>query len=276
MIYACFAIGILFKLVSEVQKKQLIQNWSKKLLSILNIQLKVVTPPHASLDHSLIVANHISWLDIFVLNSIRPMRFISKSEVRDWPLIGWFAEKSGTLFIAREKRSDTVRLVQIAAEALEQGQQIAFFPEGTTTDGTKLKPFSTALLQTAIKVNGSIQPAAIRYRDSKNAISMGAIFVDDMSIVDSLLRMFKQPVTIAEITFTEAIPVKNKTRRELGAEAEKAIAQTLALPLPDRELEKPVYLPNEYTKDSHPTNNLNPAQEDFAEPASPALTNAHK
>lgn len=272
VMYACFSAGILFKLISKEKKEKLIQRYSKKLLDILNIKLSITADPNLPYPDSLIVANHISWVDIFVLNAVCPVRFISKDEVRNWPLMGWLAEKSGTFFISREKRTDIVRLNKIIASALAQGERVAFFPEGTTTDGTKLKSFNTSLLEPIIQAHGKIQPAAIRYHNSGGEISTAIPYIDEMSLVESLFKILRQSVTIAEITFAEPIPAGNKSRRELGSISEKTIADILSLPIPYRQSGKFVYLLDEHKIDLPPIHTHYPMPKDFSELEAPALT----
>ncbi len=109
------------------------------------------------------MGNHVSWIDIHALNSVRAVRFVSKAEVREWPIFGWLAAKGNTLFIDRTKRHDTGRIVDIATNSLIAGDCLCYFPEGTTTDGTELKVFKGSLMQAAINAKKPIWPFAIRY-----------------------------------------------------------------------------------------------------------------
>ena len=112
----------------------------------------------------LIVANHISWLDIFVLSSLQPARFIAKADLRRLPIAGRLIANVGTLFIERERRRDTHTVNRHTVEALTRGDVVAVFPEGTTSDGTGLLKFHSSLLQSAVDAKGHVQPIAIRYR----------------------------------------------------------------------------------------------------------------
>ena len=114
----------------------------------------------------LVVANHVSWLDIFALHAVGPVRFIAKAEIERWPVLGGLVRGVGTLFIERARRHDTHRVNQEIARALAAGDIVAVFPEGTTTDGTALLPFKGSLLQPIIDAQGHVQPVAIRYRDA--------------------------------------------------------------------------------------------------------------
>ena len=117
----------------------------------------------------LIVANHISWLDIFVLLSVQPVRFVAKAELKRWPVVGPLITGAGTLYVERARRRDTHNVNRRAAEALARGDVLAIFPEGTTTDGTTLLPFHGSLLQPIVDAEGHVLPVAIRYRTPDGA-----------------------------------------------------------------------------------------------------------
>ena len=140
--------GIIFPRVSARSRAKFTSWWAKKLLRILNILLSVHGARPATDARNLIVAaNHISWLDIFVINAAQPCRFIAKAEIRDWPIAGWLCDKAGTIFIRRARRSDTARINETMHNVLAEGATIGFFPEGTTTSGDKLLKFHTSLFE---------------------------------------------------------------------------------------------------------------------------------
>ena len=114
----------------------------------------------------LVVANHISWLDIFVLNAHHPVRFVAKAEIAKWPVVSRMIRGAGTVFIERERRRDTHRVNHQMAHVLANGDVVAIFPEGTTTYGTDVLPFKSSLLQPIVEAEGHVQPVAIRYRDA--------------------------------------------------------------------------------------------------------------
>ena len=115
---------------------------------------------------TLLVANHVSWLDIAAMHAVCPQaRFVSKADVRRWPLLGWLIGAAGTLFIERERKRDALRVVHQMAEALAAGDMVAVFPEGTTGDGRALLPFHANLLQAAIATETPVQPVALRFTE---------------------------------------------------------------------------------------------------------------
>jgi 1-acyl-sn-glycerol-3-phosphate acyltransferase len=134
---------LVFPLVSPARKRWLVKRWSRRLLRILAVEARLHGDIGARGGNVLIVANHISWLDIFVLNSVHPVRFVAKSELARWPVIGAMIRGAGTLFIERTQRRDTRRVNHRVAAVLAAGDVVAIFPEGTTTDGVDMLPFKS-------------------------------------------------------------------------------------------------------------------------------------
>jgi len=221
----------LFPWLSDKAQLRMEWRWHSNLLRILNIKLRVHgVAPTLSVHNMFLVSNHISWLDVYLLNSVRPVSFVSKAEVRSWPVIGWLAKKTGTIFIDRTKRHDTARVNREISAILNCGGCVAIFPEGTTTDGSSLRTFHSSLLQPAVHSNCAVWPVAIRYIHLDGSLNITPAYIDEMNFVDSLLLILRQPAIYAEITFKQPIQVLGKTRRELAQEAELVIAKTLNLP----------------------------------------------
>jgi len=236
--------ALLLPRVGRARRTELIRRWSLRVLAILNVRLSVKGEvPDLSAAGVMFVANHISWLDIYLLDAVCPVRFVSKAEVRAWPVIGWLAVRIGTLFIERARRHDTARAGREVVDALRQGDCVAVFPEGTTSNGTLLRPFHASLLQSAINSGASLWPVAIRYVHRDGTANISPAYVDDMSFADSLHRILAEPELVAEITYLEPLPVQGLSRRELAALAERAIANALNLTVPGRKSDKPAYPP---------------------------------
>jgi 1-acyl-sn-glycerol-3-phosphate acyltransferase len=236
--------ALLLPLVGRARRTELIRRWSAGVLAILNVRLSVRGEvPDVSAAGVMFVANHISWLDIYLLDAVCPVRFVAKAEVRAWPVIGWLAVKIGTLFIERTRRHDTARAGREVVDALRQGDCVAVFPEGTTSNGTMLRPFHASLLQSAIDGGARLWPVAIRYQHRDGTANLSPAYVDNMSFADSLFRILDEPELEAEITYLEPLPVQGRSRRELAALAEKAIASALNLATPCRKAGKPVCPP---------------------------------
>jgi 1-acyl-sn-glycerol-3-phosphate acyltransferase len=187
----------------------------------------------------LYVANHVSWLDIYALLAISDMRFVAKSEVRDWPVVGRLAQRLGTLFIDRQRRAASRTTNAAMATLLARGEAVCVFPEGTTTDGRRVEPFRASLLEPAVLGAVTVQPVAIRYTAVSGELSEAALFIDDMSLPESLWRLMGARGLRAEVHFLEPIDAKGSDRRQLAARAEQAIAAQLGVPVRSQPREQP-------------------------------------
>jgi 1-acyl-sn-glycerol-3-phosphate acyltransferase len=201
--------------------------WAGKLMRILHIERRIRGAP--PIGGAVLVANHVSWLDIHVLHSLLPVRFISKAEVRNWPLLGHLARASGTLFITREKKSDAIRVNQEMAAELQAGECLAFFPEGTTSDGQGMRPFFPSLFQPAVEVGCPVVPASIRYLTPRGEPCLAAAYHGDMTLLASFWRIAKLPGLVVEVAFLPALENNGNHRRELAKQAEAAIRADLGI-----------------------------------------------
>jgi 1-acyl-sn-glycerol-3-phosphate acyltransferase len=214
------------------RRSQLVRRWSNAILGILKVKLQVSgSIPLAGMPPAMFVANHISWLDIWICNSLFSPRFVAKSEVRHWPLIGWLSEKSGVIFIQRARKQDTLRVSGVAVEALANGDSLCVFPEGTTTDGSFMVPFRSSLLQAAVDAEVLIRPMALRYLLPDGSVNTAVAYADETTLWESMLAMVEQPEIVAEMVFLPPIVTQGKDRRVLAQDAETAIAERLRLPV---------------------------------------------
>ncbi len=209
------------------QRDALIVAWSRMLLVVLGVRATVGAVPSVP-GGALLVCNHVSWLDVFLIFTGRRVHFVSKSEVRAWPVVGWLAGRAGTLFLERRRRADTLRVNTDMAALLRGGAWVAVFPEGTTSDGRILRRFLPSLLQPAIDLDCPVVPAALRYRTLDGAYSPAPAYIDRMSLWHSLMRIISAPGIRAELNFAEPVP-PNGRRRELAAAAEAATARLLGI-----------------------------------------------
>jgi len=199
-------------------------------LTTLNIRL--VTHgrlPDDDLSSAMFVANHVSWVDIFALNGVRALRFIAKSEIRSWPMLGWLCEKGNTLFIERTKRRSVSRIVKLTADCLRAGDSLCFFPEGATSDGTELKAFKGSLMQAAIDTKSPIWPVAIRYPKPGGGANTEMAYFDDMNLLQSLKQVLAQRSPVVELHFLPSIATYGHDRRSLSRLARQAITASLNL-----------------------------------------------
>jgi 1-acyl-sn-glycerol-3-phosphate acyltransferase len=216
-------------LLSPPARARLASTLARRALARLGVRVRVHgrRPSDAP---CLLVANHVSWLDVQILNAIWPARFVAKIETRDWPVIGGIADGFGTFFIRRGSCRDAARVKNAIAHALASGETVVVFPEGTTTDGTQLLCFRPALFQAAIDAGVAVHPIALRYRRPDGSPSHAVTFVGDMTFFESLSNVVREPSLVADVSIGPAIPSASCDRRTLAAVAQRAIATELGLP----------------------------------------------
>lgn len=212
-----------FHQLSAYERGLHVQAWARRMLHISGIELVVQGEPLAN-GPVLLVANHISWLDILVMHSAGYCRFVSKSEVQRWPLVGTLAAGAGTLFIERESRRGAHRVVHHMVTHLQQGQVLAVFPEGTTGDGLTLKPFHANLIQAAITANVPVQALALRFVDRRSGqLSMAPRFIDDDTLLASLWRTLSAPGLLAEVTVGSPTLALGRDRRTWAGDLQREV-----------------------------------------------------
>ncbi len=219
--------GLAFPWLDPVRRDRFIMVWSRRLLRVLGVQAKFAPAPSLP-GGALLVCNHVSWLDIHLIYAAQRVHFVSKAEVRSWPVAGWLAQKSGTLFIERGRRADTARINTEMRDLMQDGAWVAVFPEGTTSDGRGLRRFMPSLLQPAVHLNCPVVPAALHYRTLAGEYSAAPAYIDDISMWQSLMQIVSEPGLVAELQFGEPIR-PNGHRRELAAQAEAATARLLGV-----------------------------------------------
>jgi 1-acyl-sn-glycerol-3-phosphate acyltransferase len=221
--------ALVFPLVSSERQLVIIRRWSRGMLRVLNVRLRVHgAPPHGRAP-TMIVSNHVSWLDIWVIHAVCPVRFVAKSDVRRWPAIGWLAARAGTIFIERDRRHDTARINRRLVDTLTRGERVGIFPEGTTTDGTHLHPFHASLFQPAVGAGARVASAAIRYPLRGGRPNLDASYAGERSLIESLRLILAQRRLRAEIIFCGMLEPAGMTRRDLARESHRLIAQALGL-----------------------------------------------
>ena len=208
-----WTIKTLFPKLDQADREARVQVWAGAMLRIVGIELVVKGTPPAN-GPMLLVANHISWLDILVMHASRHCRFVSKSDVRDWPFVRTLSDGAGSLYIERASRRDAHRVVTQMAERLQAGDILAVFPEGTTGDGITLKPFHANLIQAAIEASVPVQPVALRFVDAASgATSFAPSYVDDETLAGSIWRTLTAPPIKAVVVFGEPQQPQGQTRR---------------------------------------------------------------
>lgn len=215
----------LLPLVNANQRGRIIRWWCQILLKCFNIQvLTFGTLPNAYTQRTMFIANHISWSDIHALNSIIPVRFIAKLEIKSWPIFGYLVTKSGTLFINRTIRKDAARIVEITTDSLNQSENVCFFPEGTTTDGTHMLPFKSSIIQAAIDANAHLQPVTIYYPQPNGQPNLTMAYAGETSMIESMSQILSLRYPVVELHFLAPIACTGQTRQAVTQLAYAAIA----------------------------------------------------
>lgn len=227
-LYVCSGLIItlgLFRFMGWPLRQRIIKAWSRGLLMVLNVRLNVVVPPAQLPMRGMLVGNHSSWMDIFVANAVQPVRFIAKSEIRSWPLIGTLVTSVGTLYVERGNRHAISATNKEISDAAKNGDLVGLYPEGTTTDGTYLLPFKSNLFQPAIDNAMQIYPVGVTYTQ-KGAYAARASYAGDTSLLTSFWWFASSGGIVANLCYGPIIPAEQfVTRQELTRAAEAAVAR---------------------------------------------------
>ena len=219
--------GFFFPFLDRAGRNREINRWARHVLEIAAVRLHV----HGAVDASrplMLVANHVSWLDIFAIQSVLPVRFVAKSETRSWPFVGLLSERSGTLFIHQARLRDTHRINALVARAMQDGDVFAFFPEGKTTDGSRLLKFHASLLAPALEVGAVLQPVAIRYEREDGTLCTEAAFDGERTLMQTVFGITAQRSIDVHLWFAAPLDPTGRHRRELAEEARAVILRTLS------------------------------------------------
>ncbi len=232
-----FIIGILISLLLRVIYgaqwyyndigSKTIQRWMQKASKIIG--LKIIKSGELFQTKSVLyVANHVSWLDILAISSTVQTSFISKFELKKWPIIGFLANNTGTIFIKRANKSDINFVINNISDHLKKGKSVMLFPEGTTTNGALIKKFKSSLFQSAIDSNSKIQAIAIRYIRNKKLDTL-APYIDNHNFIIHIFRIMAQPETNVNLYINKEITTNNNNRQNLRFETHIQIKTSLDL-----------------------------------------------
>ena len=231
---AIWIIRTEFARLSPAQTQLVLREWTRQMLSILNVELVVHGSPAES-GPLLQLANHISWLDILVMNAAHPTRFVSKADAKHWPLLGTLVTAAGTLYIERENRRDAMRVVHRMTDRLREGDILSVFPEGTTSDGRSLLPFHANLLQAAISANVPVLPVALRFVDSRTGNPHEApVYVGDTTLIGSIWTTLRASHLRAVVHYGEPQTFQGRDRRAWAEDVRAEVQRLLELPPADQ------------------------------------------
>ena len=205
-------------------RKKMVQHWCIRLLRILKVKVIIHGDPSTLLGTKpyLLVSNHISWLDIHIINSIRPVIFVAKADVSKWPIFGYLASMLGTIFLKREKLSDIKRVIQLMKDKLANQEVVAIFPEGTSSDGKSVLPFKSNLFESAHQAHVDVLPITIQYKEN-GQYSNRAAFIGDMELIDSIKNILKSNHLVVHVHLSDSLSGR-LTRQELASRAHQMVA----------------------------------------------------
>jgi len=252
---------LLLPFCDDRRRLALKQTWSAALLDALGVA--VDADLSQAVSGALLVANHVSWLDIFVINAVLPSAFVAKEEVRHWPLIGWLAARNDTVFLRRGSRGHARIINAEIGSILAQGKLVAVFPEGTTTDGRSLLHFHAALLQPALVAGRPVLPVALSYWEPDGERSLAPRYDGDISLGACTRAILGKKRLIARLVTTPALGRHGEDRRQVAVVAREAIAAAAGLPRVSNQPEILGDLPGAALSDALPIDSRNQAPADL-------------
>ncbi len=230
---AFWILWIKFPRLSRERKLIEIKVWSQQTLTILGIEVRhetAITQIEQSPAPLMLVANHVSWVDALIIQSIQPSVFVAKSEVKYWPIVGSIAKACGVVFVDRGSPSSARRMVDDVSSALHHGYCVAGFPEGTSSEGSTVSLFHANLFEAAINHHIQVQPLAIRYTNpNTGALCLKAAFIGDIGFVQSMHQVITSSGIHAKVYAGELLSPQGHSRRTLAHLSHRSVSNQLEL-----------------------------------------------
>jgi len=198
--------------------------WSRWLVRLFGFRIRRFGEPLPGAV--LFVANHVSWLDIELMHSQRVMSFVAKAEISRWPLVGWLATRSGTIYHQRGSAHSLGAVMQRVVTRLQEGMAVGVFPEGGTGPGDRVRTFHARIFQVAIDANVPVQPVALRYGHGRR-MDLHVPFAPGESFFANFVRILGGPGMDAELYFLAPVPVHDDGRRQIAEAARSRIGSVL-------------------------------------------------
>ncbi|MFI1206542.1 lysophospholipid acyltransferase family protein [Streptomyces sp. NPDC020802] len=214
--------------IPAAPRDRLVRRWCRTIVRAAGVRVRATgaAPPTGGL---LLVANHISWLDIPLLAAVRPGRMLAKAEIRQWPVAGALTASSGALFIDRDRLRALPGTVERIADILREGAAVAVFPEGSTWCGRARGPFRRAVFQAALEAGVPVQPVRLHYRREEGTVTTAPAFVGDDSLLASVWRVVSVRGLVADVCVQPVLPPGGAPdRRSLALAAERSTAHRLS------------------------------------------------
>ncbi len=245
MLFAGLAITLgIFPLLGHPRRDAIIARWSRLLMRATGVRIverahERAAPLSSLHGPAMLAANHVAWLDIFVIHALRPSAFIAKADIARWPLLGLLVARAGTLFLERGRRHAVRDALHRVAGAFEAQRVVAVFPEGTVGDGERLLPFHANLLQAAVHAQAPVVPVGLRYLAPDGTRSDAVFYAGEVTFVESVWRIVGERSVTAEVhAFAPIATGAGTTRHDVSAHARHVISAGLGLPLEDTLPEK--------------------------------------
>ena len=220
-------IAVTFRLLDMTQRERVTRWWSRIMLRIFGISVHLSGASMLRDQGHMLLINHVSWIDVYVVNSYRATRFVAKSEIRSWPLIGWLCHGAGTIFIERSRRRAVHGVLGRMEHALREDACVGIFPEGTTSDGTLLLPFHANLIEAAIVAGVPVVPATLRYQTAAGQLALAAGYIGDMTLFQSASALLRARPLSARLELHAAIDPAGKTRHDIARQARLVMIEAL-------------------------------------------------
>ena len=198
--------------VNHARRARWNRRWSPHFLRVLNLEVEFAGRPPA---HGLLVCNHLSYVDVPLLGTSRPLIFVSKLEVRSWPVIGWLTRCAGTLFVDRNRRGDVTAVAAQFQTVIEAGLPVVIFPEGTSSDGGGVLPFRSSLLEPAAANGWPVSTAWIGYWLEDGSVGEEVCYWGDMTFFPHFLNLLSKQRVRARVAFGPAL-APGLDRKELS------------------------------------------------------------
>jgi 1-acyl-sn-glycerol-3-phosphate acyltransferase len=223
-------VTLRFPAWQKPQRLQAIQRWARQMLAILEIEVHSNQLPQADFA-GLVVSNHLSWLDILVLQSLMPGCFVAKTEVRHWPVVGYLATACATIFVDRSSPRSARSMVDDTAAAITEGYAVVVFPEGTSSNGQALGSFHANIFESAIRAQAPVQLLSLQYLDTTTGRAAAAAhFIDDMTLMGSLKSVMATSTIQARVHIGDCISAHGHSRKSLALHAHEKICAHLFTP----------------------------------------------
>ena len=196
-----------------------LHRWSRFASRVVGIR---ITTRGAIPPSGLLVSNHLSYLDVIVLSSIRPCVFVAKRDVAGWPLFGWLARAAGTIFVDRQHRLSSPVVVDLVRATLASGSVVVLFPEGTSSDGSTVLPFKSALLESAVQLRCPVASVSIQYALDDGSVADEVCYWRDMTLVPHLLNLFFKREIRSSCSFSP-VRIRIGNRKQIARELREEI-----------------------------------------------------